>query len=1117
MRNSVLKGVYTMKNNMKFIGILIFLLIIGVLLTTCIDSFGGLQNSLTGSINIIGNAIVGQLLTVDISALGGSGLISFQWKRGGSAVIGSDSEYIIKSADLGSTITVTVTRSDNSGSVESAPTAVVSMPDNIQINAQAPLITSHPENAVITFNTSHSLSVEASVTDGGVLSYQWYSNTSEANSGGTPIGGATSTSYNPPTDTMGTYYYFVEITNTIPDNGDEGEKTAVINSNVAILIINSNVNAQYPHITDQPVDAVVMFGSTHNFSINAYSTDGGTLSYQWYSNTSEVNSGGTPIDGATSASYSPPTGTACTFYYYAAITNTISDNGDGGNKTAVIKSHAAVLIVNEQVDAQAPVIVNQPADATVTVSDAHHLHISAFSPDYGSLSYQWYTYTSDFDIDGTAIPLATSYDYYPPTNTIGTFYYFAVVTNTIADNGDGGNKTATTKSNVATFTVNNKVNAQYPNITEQPEGETVAFNGSHNLSVTASSPDSGTLSYQWYGNTSASNSGGTLITGATSAAYNPPTSTAGTFYYFVEIINTIANNGDGGNKTAITRSDAVTLIVNARVNAQNPSITAQPAGGTVAFNGSHNLSVTASSPDSGTLSYQWYSNTSASNSGGTLITGATSAAYNPPTSTAGTFYYFVEIKNTITDNGDGGNKTATRRSDAVTLIVNALPVISISAQPTLTTNVTMGSISGNLTVTASVTQGATLSYQWYSNSANSNTGGTVINGASNRTFAIPTTLTAGTYYYFVEVRATSGAVSVRSRAVTVNVAAPLTWGDISVGAYTAAIKSNGTLWAWGLNSQGQYGDGTTTTRNIPTRVGFESNWSSVAVSSSTLSIKTDGSLWAWGSNGNGQLGDGTTTDRNTPTRIGTDNNWASVSSQTVSAGIKTDGSLWAWGRVTDWDGTDILNYGSSPTRIGTDTNWASVKVGGRFIIAIKTDGSLWAWGRIMNLGNTEVFINYGNTPTRIGNDSNWASISIGSTFIMALKTDGSLWAWGNSIVGEFGNVTTSSIPIQMGAETNWNSVSVGSNFWTAIKNDGSLWACGQIRDGSWALITNYGYTTPTRIGSDTNWARVIAGGDSVLAVKADNSLWAWGSNFSGQLGDGTTTNRNAPVLILSNP
>jgi len=101
----------------------------------------------------------------------------------------------------------------------------------------------------------------------------------------------------------------------------------------------------------------------------------------------------------------------------------------------------------------------------------------------------------------------------------------------------------------------------------------------------------------------------------------------------------------------------------------------------------------------------------------------------------------------------------------------AVPVITINKQPAATTSVIVGNISGSLSVSASA-QGATLSYQWYSNTTASNTGGTVINGATGSSYTIPTTLTAGTHYYFVEIRVAGGAISVRSNVATVRVLPP---------------------------------------------------------------------------------------------------------------------------------------------------------------------------------------------------------------------------------------------------------------------------------------------------------------------------------------------------------
>ena len=109
-------------------------------------------------------------------------------------------------------------------------------------------------------------------------------------------------------------------------------------------------------------------------------------------------------------------------------------------------------------------------------------------------------------------------------------------------------------------------------------------------------------------------------------------------------------------------------------------------------------------------------------------------------------------------------------SNPATVTVSTVPIITINTHPT-NRNVTVGTINGSLTIDASVTQNAGLSYQWHSNTANNNTGGTAINGATSASFPIPTDLAAGTYYYYCVVSASGGAISIRSSPATITVAA----------------------------------------------------------------------------------------------------------------------------------------------------------------------------------------------------------------------------------------------------------------------------------------------------------------------------------------------------------
>jgi alpha-tubulin suppressor-like RCC1 family protein len=175
------------------------------------------------------------------------------------------------------------------------------------------------------------------------------------------------------------------------------------------------------------------------------------------------------------------------------------------------------------------------------------------------------------------------------------------------------------------------------------------------------------------------------------------------------------------------------------------------------------------------------------------------------------------------------------------------------------------------------------------------------------------------------------------------------WQSIAGGAEVSlAIKSDGTLWAWGYDGYGQLGNGDFTFPNdIPAQIGSDTTWEKIKVGNQhSLAIKTDGTLWTWGRNEEGQLGDGSTTDRVTPVQIGIKTHWLSIEGGDVhSLAIKTDGTLWSWGRNLNGilgDGTTTQRY--TPIQIGNDVNWQQVNAGHNHSFAIKMDGSLWAWG-----------------------------------------------------------------------------------------------------------------------------------------------------------------------------
>ena len=263
----------------------------------------------------------------------------------------------------------------------------------------------------------------------------------------------------------------------------------------------------------------------------------------------------------------------------------------------------------------------------------------------------------------------------------------------------------------------------------------------------------------------------------------------------------------------------------------------------------------------------------------------------------------------------------------------------------------------------------------------------------------------------------------------VQIGTGFTWTDVSCGyQYGLAVRQDGTLWAWGrTDNNGSLGDGTTTASASPIQIGTDTNWSKVyAGELHSMAIKTNGTLWAWGTNAWGYLGDGTQTSRNSPVQIGAGTDWASIAlGDRHSLGIKTNGTLWAWGYNDQGqvgDGTSG-NFRTSPVQIGTATNWKSVAAGYFHSIGLKTDGTLWSWGyganSALGQGNTTTYL----VPTQIGTATDWDILasSKGSTnHHHAVKTSGAIYGWGannNYNLGD-GTSTLRAAPVLISAPLN---------------------------------------------------------------------------------------------------
>jgi alpha-tubulin suppressor-like RCC1 family protein len=350
---------------------------------------------------------------------------------------------------------------------------------------------------------------------------------------------------------------------------------------------------------------------------------------------------------------------------------------------------------------------------------------------------------------------------------------------------------------------------------------------------------------------------------------------------------------------------------------------------------------------------------------------------------------------------------------------------------------------------------------------------------------------------------------------------------VSAGTFhTVSLRSNGTLWTWGDNSQGQLGNGDTTgtDSNVPIQIGAATDWVTIATGRDhTVAIKSNSTLWAWGDNSEGQLGLGDTADRFVPTQVGADNSWSYIAAGSYhTVVIKSNGTLWAWGDNSQGQlGLGDTADRPAPTQVGTDNNWSFAAAGYKHTIAIKSDGTLWAWGKNDDDGSGGGQLGLGDitgrlSPVQVGSDNNWSFAACGWYHTVAIKTDGTLWAWGDNSFGGLGlgDSTDRLVPTQVGAGTNWSFVAAWNYHTIGIKRDNTLWAWGNNSSGQLGLGDTIVRRVPTQVATDTDWAFAAeAGGGHSVAIKKNGTFWTWGSNTDGQLGDGTNVDKLVPTNI----
>jgi alpha-tubulin suppressor-like RCC1 family protein len=323
----------------------------------------------------------------------------------------------------------------------------------------------------------------------------------------------------------------------------------------------------------------------------------------------------------------------------------------------------------------------------------------------------------------------------------------------------------------------------------------------------------------------------------------------------------------------------------------------------------------------------------------------------------------------------------------------------------------------------------------------------------------------------------------------------LTSGVLQVaagGGHALAITTGGILWAWGANDHGQLGDSTETTRSAPVQVVTgQSGFRQVAAGfDHSLALKSDGTVWAWGGDNFGQLGIGfNTTSRPTPVEVpGLTNIIQVAAGLWFSLALRSDGTVWAWGT------SDALGNGStvnsfSPVQVGI-AQVTAIAAGEDAAYAIRGSGAgstLWAWGfdGSGDLGDGMQVSHL--TPEQVTGITapGIAQVAAGNQFAVALTTDGQVWGWGTDQFGELANTPTHNLvarPIQIAASgSGITRLSAGQIHVLALTSGGGVLAWGDNSAGELGDGNNTPVVGPVR-ASLSGASQVAAGTNYSLAV-----------------------------------
>ena len=331
----------------------------------------------------------------------------------------------------------------------------------------------------------------------------------------------------------------------------------------------------------------------------------------------------------------------------------------------------------------------------------------------------------------------------------------------------------------------------------------------------------------------------------------------------------------------------------------------------------------------------------------------------------------------------------------------------------------------------------------------------------------------------------------------------------------SASESSGAV-AWGLNTDGQLGNDTTTTEKeaVPVKVLTEATAIAGGELHSLALLKT-GKVMAWGDNVDGQLGNGTITTEKEPVEVkGISEAVAIAAGADHSLALLKSGKVMSWGLNTDGQlGNGATTTEKEPVEVKGISEAVAIAAGADFSLAVLKSGKVVAWGENNDgqLGNGTITTE--KEPVEVKGISEASAVAGGEFHSLALLKSGKIKAWGENNDGQLGNgtTTTEKEPVEVKGISEAAGVSAGHNHTLAVLKSGKVEAWGDNNDGQLGNGTTTTEKEPVEVKGITEASAVVGGEFHSVVLLKSGKVDAWGENNDGQLGNGTTTTEKEPV------